>query len=159
MRNLPTFASQTIGAHRNDTRNGAMSAFCGAIIIGLAFGLLGPAGVAVAFLGLFLSLSGVALVVGPRPLDRSLFRPAVALPMGFACQVVRVDAKSAPLRLGSPTRAYRLAMKAYVARKGPALGDESMALFHRAVAAADRLKTERVRWTGRWPLGAEKIQA
>lgn len=154
MRHLPTFASQTIGAHKRDTIEGVMSAILGAIIIGAAFGLLGAAGLPAAFLGAFLSVSGLARMVGPRPLDRSLFRPAKALPLAFACPVVRVDAKRAPLRLGNVAKAYNRTMDAYAeaVSKAHSVQDRPVLdAFRKAERAYDILKMERARWCRDWP--------
>lgn len=155
MRKLPTFASQTIGAHKRDTLQGALSAVLGALIVGLAFGTLGAAGAPVALLGLFLSLSGIAGMVGPRPIDRTLFQPA--LPLGFACNVLKIrDAKQVvALRVGAPHAAWARARAKVFTLLDTAPSQRRDVVLTAAVEncqrAHDATMLARVRWLGDWP--------
>lgn len=110
---IPTFETQTKGAFHKDTRNGACAALFGALVAGLAFGSLGFAGVAVALLGVFLTVAGLGMMFGPRPLDSTLYRAAVAvcrLNLDCAPYLVKVNAKSAPLKIGTLASAYKRAV-------------------------------------------------
>jgi hypothetical protein len=155
-RNLPTFASQTVNAHKRDDNNGFVLAIMGAAIIGASFGTLGVAGVSVALIGAMMSTIGMALLFGQRPLDRTLFQPAK--PERFTCNTVTIrDAKSAVvLRVGTYEASAKRAFMAYVnAIEAPtpvlakALG--------RSYKASDVLKMERAKWLGEWPLTREPV--
>ena len=153
---IPTFETQTRGAYAKDTRNGALYAFAGALVAGLALGTLGPAGVTVALLGIMLTVSGLGMMFGPRPLDSTLYRAAVALPFGFACPILKVDAKVAPLKVGQAASAnktaFRGAMKAAQALiDGKATLAKCQPAFKRAERASGALILARARWLGDWP--------
>jgi len=156
-RNLPTFASQTVNAHKRDTFNGFALALIGAAVFGATLGILGAAGVPVALIGIMLATVGVAGMFGPRPIDATLFQPAVALPLDFACNVKVVrDAKSAVvLRVGTHHASWLRAQAKVLAifdvapskRRDAALVAE-MAKVERA---HDATMMARARWLGDWP--------
>lgn len=114
---IPTFYSTTKGAHAKDTIHGACAAFCGALIAGLALGTLGAPGVAVALVGIMLAAAGLGLMFQARPIDRTLYRAAVALQFAFACPIVKVRHTAwgltpSVVKAGSAAKPYRKALPA-----------------------------------------------
>ena len=149
MRHLPTFADLTLGAHKADDNNGFVLAIMGAAWFGATMGILGAAGLCVALIGIMVSIVGMGMLFGPRPIDATLFYAAVALPYSFACNVVRVDAKRAPLRLGTVESSLAKALAHYGrvwnddAKRATAQARIEKVWGQRAVA--------RARWLGEWP--------